>query len=78
MKVACKITEDEYRKAIPHFCSCRTVADHVDYLMLCWGISYGYVQKRHDVEGPHYCHGCDLAVRAKRWIPISDKKKMGR
>jgi|GEM_PF-2807606 len=69
-----KLTIDEewYQSQIPHFCKYRTVQEHINYLMGCWSLFLGRVGRANigDVEGPHFCHNCDLSVRTKRW----DKK----
>ena len=61
------MNNQEYQNAIPHFCRCATSNEHVDNLLLCWGITHGLVQRRqYDVEGPHYCHNCEISFQSKR------------
>jgi hypothetical protein len=55
----------EYQAKIPHCCALQTAKDHWDHLALCWSITGDKIKPR-GVEGPQYCHGCEIAVRAKR------------
>jgi len=34
-----KLTEEIYQQCIPDCCSLRTVWEHNEYLMLCWGLA---------------------------------------
>jgi hypothetical protein len=51
------ITPDQYKAAIPTCCSYRTYEEHVDGLMLCWGLVLAIEQNI-----PMDCSGCELAV----------------
>jgi len=68
------MTKEEYQNAIPIFCPYRTEQEHMDCMLLCWGIAQGFIQKHHDVEGPHCCHWCDISISAKRWDKIRYKR----
>jgi len=66
------MNEQEYQELIPLFCAARTTQEHMDHLGLCWSITNGCVgqARGRGVEGPQFCHGCTVSIRAKRW----DKK----
>ena len=67
------MTESEYQAAIPIFCKHRTAQHHAERLMLCWSISHGLMRDR-AVEGPQWCHNCDISIRAKRWYRVWYRK----
>lgn len=52
-------TEAEYQAAIPACCEYQTLQEHMDSLMLCWGLAAAIRAGR-----PMDCSGCDLATRA--------------
>jgi len=70
------MNETEYQAMIPHICS-EGIENH-KRMLLCWGITYGYTAKSHDVEGPTYCHFCELSNMSnrlkKRWWGIIKKR----
>jgi len=69
------MNEQEYQKAIPHFCKYRTTKAHAECLMLCWSITHELIQKANrGIEGPQFCHNCELSIRAKRWDKAWYKK----
>lgn len=57
-------SREEYIKKIPHICG-QDIEGH-ERMLLCWGITYGLTGKSNDVEGPNYCHFCDLSNMSKR------------
>lgn len=50
------MTEKEYQEAIPPCCKLKTAQQHLDVILLCWGITHGYVQ----AQGEKYCDKCDM------------------
>ena len=50
------MTEEEYQEKIPSWCHYQTVEQHVECLMLCWGITGGFVS----LKDSGYCESCDL------------------
>lgn len=48
------MTNDEYKKAIPSCCSHKTVEEHANNMLYCWGITAGFVQE----QGESYCDSC--------------------
>ena len=48
--------ELEYQRAIPPWCSLKTTQEHIDHLLLCWGILYGGPQS----QGIGYCRNCEI------------------
>lgn len=50
--------EAEYQAAIPACCQYQTVQEHVEDLMLCWGLCAAIRAGK-----PMDCTGCDLNVR---------------
>ncbi|MBU0959802.1 MAG: hypothetical protein KKB31_07685 [Nanoarchaeota archaeon] len=51
-----KMTEEEYQKMIPKHCLFQTVKEHRE-MMMCWGISYGFVNTDTEKE---YCKDCEF------------------
>ena len=53
-----KITAEQYASAIPECCEYRTLDEHINGLMLCWGLHESVAAgKKMD------CSGCELATR---------------
>ena len=52
------MTNDDYQKAIPKCCAHKTVKDHAEVMLYCWGITGGFVQ----AQGESYCAGCSENV----------------
>ena len=50
--------KEEYQKAIPKCCRHKTAEEHLDVMMLCWGITAGFVQEK----GESYCKDCSENV----------------
>lgn len=50
--------EADYQAAIPACCEFQTTQEHIDHLMLCWGLVVAIEQGR-----SMDCSGCDSAVR---------------
>jgi len=42
------MTKEEYESLIPDCCTLRTVEEHMELLLLCWGITHGSVDKKHE------------------------------
>jgi hypothetical protein len=52
-----ELTEQQYADAIPHWCSRRTLQQHID-MMLCWSlVQYA---ERAQAKPEHTCRLCDL------------------
>jgi len=73
------MTPEQYQSNIPIFCKCRTVEQHAEILLFCWGLEDGIKNGNlyRGVEGPQFCHDCDVAIRAKRWDRVWRKKVFG-
>jgi len=52
------MTKEEYQKAIPKCCRHKTTEEHHNAMLLCWGITAGFVQK----QGELYCRDCSENV----------------
>lgn len=54
------VTSEEYQAAIPKHCFFQTADEHVEQLMLCWGllasIEGGYIMN---------CGNCEMIVKEK-------------
>lgn len=61
---------------IPHTCTLN-MPEH-KRMLLCWGITSGFVSQSHDVEGPNYCHFCEYSCMSDRlmekWWQIMKRK----
>ena len=55
------MTNEDYQKAIPACCSHKTVEQHEEVMLYCWGIIKGLVQE----QGESYCEECSENVNCK-------------
>lgn len=53
-----EVTEESYAAAIPACCHYQGLQEHIDGLMLCWGLCVAIEEDR-----PMNCSGCELATR---------------
>jgi hypothetical protein len=57
------LTPENYQKQIPAWCKYRTVQEHMDGLLLCWGITL-HMEKGEPMT-LDYCRGCELCREPK-------------
>ncbi len=53
------MTEQEYQVAIPKHCFYQTVQEHIDCLMLCWGLAAS-IKGKYEMK----CCNCELIVQS--------------
>jgi len=52
------MNEQEYQSSIPKHCFYQTVQEHMDCLMLCWGLAAS-IKGRYEMK----CGNCELIVK---------------
>lgn len=55
------MNKEDYQKAIPSCCVHKTVEEHGDNMLYCWGITAGFVQE----QGESYCNECSENTNCK-------------
>lgn len=59
------LTEKEYEELIPPHCILKTFSAHKEQAGLCWGITYGMIDKNTDWN---YCDGCEFCNNTEQTL----------